>query len=282
LPITRDTLDLYDVVGIVEPGAVAAFACADAIGRGGQHEAGLVVLRPVLADLDHGEAVAPQCPVLGRGDELHHLASRPGVTFTARMSPGLVVSFVRAIGRLGRDSVSFPRQSGRILAAHLPLGQASHLPHGCLRCSVTRGAGIVVLYAVMLAALAAVSGFMFGQWRSRQTKKGPLSEVVKRGPVYQGRSAGAESSSGDAPGLEGAIARLNGTAERQCIRVDVVPCGRCDGIWAQILSEASRKFPGTSLSLRAPSRVGGFSLCRHSNRVSVRDREFRREKVLRG
>jgi hypothetical protein len=49
----------------------------------------------------------------------------------------------------------------------LPLGQASQLPHGSLQCSLTRGAGIVVLYVLVLAALAAVSGFMLGQWRSR-------------------------------------------------------------------------------------------------------------------
>jgi hypothetical protein len=60
-------------VGVVEPHAVAALAGASAAGRGGEAEASLIVIRAVLPDLDHLEPVAPQRPILGRGDELHEL-----------------------------------------------------------------------------------------------------------------------------------------------------------------------------------------------------------------
>jgi hypothetical protein len=53
-------LDLHHVVGVVETDPVAALAGAHPGHRGGEDKPGLVVLWPVLAYFDHGEAVTPQ------------------------------------------------------------------------------------------------------------------------------------------------------------------------------------------------------------------------------
>jgi hypothetical protein len=67
----------------------------------------------------------------------------------------------------GVRPVSFPPQSGTILADELLPGEASQIPHEVPECSTSREAGIVVLYIVVLAALALVAGFKIGQRGSR-------------------------------------------------------------------------------------------------------------------
>jgi hypothetical protein len=53
----RSTLSI--LMTVVEADAVAALAGDDAVDGGGEREAGLVVLGPRLAGLDHGETLSP-------------------------------------------------------------------------------------------------------------------------------------------------------------------------------------------------------------------------------
>jgi hypothetical protein len=68
---------------------------------------------------------------------------------------------------LGLRGVSFSPQSGEIFSWQFVGCRASQLTHESFEMLLDAGSGMVVLYVIVLVALAAISGFMLGQLRLR-------------------------------------------------------------------------------------------------------------------